>query len=77
MCSSDLVPHLYSKPLKIVCIGGAEKVCREEYGNLGETSQQKKKFIDFFKENMIEYVGATQLLQLVPHSSLSLDFSSE
>mgnify|MGYP003336470962 CR=1 FL=1 len=71
------VPHLYSKPLKIVCIGGAEKVCREEYGNLGETSQQKKKFIDFFKENMIEYVGATQLLQLVPHSSLSLDFSSE
>jgi len=57
------VPFLYGKPLTILCLGGAEKACREEYGNLGpQTSPQKKKFLEFFKENQIEYVGATDLL---------------
>jgi len=57
------VPFLYGKPLKILCLGGAEKACREEYGNLGpKTSPQKKKFLEFFKENQIEYIGATDLL---------------
>lgn len=58
------VPALYGKPLKIVCIGGAEKECREQYGNLpGEKcSAQKKLFIDFYKEQSIEYVGATDIL---------------
>jgi hypothetical protein len=58
------VPELYGKPLKIVCIGGAEKECREQYGNLpGEKcSSQKKSFIEFYKQKGIEYVGATDML---------------
>jgi hypothetical protein len=59
------IPDLYSKPLKILCIGGAEKVCRDQYGNLvgAKCSAQKKRFLDFFKENRIEYIGATDILQ--------------
>jgi len=59
------IPELYSKPLKIVCIGGAERICREQYGNLDgpKCSLQKKRFIDFYKENNIEYVGATEILK--------------
>jgi hypothetical protein len=60
------VPIWYGKPLRILCLGGAEKACREEYGNLGDKgSPQKKKFLEFFKENQIEYVGATDLLSLL------------
>ena len=59
------IPELYSKPLKIVCMGGAEKVCRESYGNLPGTkcSTQKKKFLDFFRENKIEYIAASDILR--------------
>jgi hypothetical protein len=59
------IPNLYSKPLKIICMGGAEKVCREQYGNLEgvKCSASKKKFIEFFKENRIEYIGATDILK--------------
>jgi hypothetical protein len=59
------IPDLYSKPLKILCMGGAEKVCREQYGNLdgAKCSAQKKRFLDFFKANRIEYVGATDILK--------------
>ncbi len=59
------IPELYSKPLKILCMGGAERVCREQYGNLAgaKCSKQKKKFLDFFKENKIEYLGATDILK--------------
>jgi hypothetical protein len=59
------IPDLYSKPLKILCMGGAEKVCREQYGNLAgaKCSTQKKRFLDFFKENRIEYIGATDILK--------------
>lgn len=58
------VPILYEKPLKILCIGGAEKICREQYGNLNgmKCTPQKKRFLDFFKANQIEYVGATDIL---------------
>ncbi len=58
------IPILYGKPLKIVCMGGAEKLCREQYGNLpGEKcSVQKQKFLEFFREMKIEYVGATDIL---------------
>jgi hypothetical protein len=61
------IPDLYSKPLKIICMGGAEKICREQYGNLAgpKCSAQKKRFIDFFKENKIEFVGATDILKAV------------
>jgi len=59
------IPDLYNKSLKILCMGGAEKVCRESYGNLpGEKcSVQKKKFLDFFRENRIEYIGACDILK--------------
>jgi hypothetical protein len=58
------IPSLYGKSLKIVCMGGAELVCREQYGNLyGEkTTLQKNKFLEFFRENYIEYIGVTDLL---------------
>lgn len=62
------IPDLYNKPLNIICIGGAEKICREQYGNLpgNKCGIQKKKFIEFFKSNQIEYIGATDILtQLV------------
>jgi hypothetical protein len=59
------VPVLYSKPLKIICLGGAEKACREQYGNLGtdKCTPQKKILLDFFKTNGIEYIGATDALK--------------
>jgi len=58
------IPALYDKPLKILCLGGAEKACRESYGNLpgAKCSLQKNKFLQFFRENQIEYVGASDLL---------------
>jgi hypothetical protein len=61
------IPDLYSKPLKIICIGGAEKACREQYGNLPglKCSKQKQRFLTFFKENQIEYVGATDMLSSI------------
>jgi hypothetical protein len=64
------IPDLYGKPLKIICMGGAEKICRESYGNLSgkKCSPQKKKFLDFFRENKIEYIGATDILHsLIPN----------
>jgi hypothetical protein len=59
------IPELYGKPLKIVCMGMAEKICRDSYGNLPgkKCSAQKKKFIDFFLENKIEFIGASDLLR--------------
>jgi hypothetical protein len=64
------IPDLYSKPLKILCMGGAEKVCREQYGNLAgaKCSTQKQRFLDFFKENRIEYIGATDILKALVSS---------
>lgn len=67
------VPGLYGKPLKIVCMGAAEQLCRTQYGNLfGEkTSKQKKEFLNFFKEKGIEYIGASDLLLILTnHNSL-------
>jgi len=59
------IPTLYSKPLKILCIGNAEKISRENYGNLpGEKCcPEKKLFIDFFKSQQIEYIAATDILR--------------
>ena len=68
------IPDLYGKSLKIVCIGGAEKVCRETYGNLPglKCSIQKKKFLDFFRENKIEYIAASDILVSLMLVSLML-----
>jgi hypothetical protein len=61
------IPDLHGKPLKIICIGGAEKICKESYGNLPglKCSTQKKKFLDFFRENRIEYIGASDILRSI------------
>jgi hypothetical protein len=61
------IPKLYNKNLKIMCIGNAEVMCREKYGNLpdkngGICCPEKKLFLNFYKENGIEYIGATDLL---------------
>lgn len=58
------VPNLYKKPLKILCMGGAEKICREQYGNLPgpKMSVEKKEVIEFYKQKNIEYIGATDIL---------------
>ena len=59
------IPKLYGKPLKILCMGGAEKVCRESYGNLPgpKCTPQKNKYLTFYREEGIEYVGASDLLR--------------
>lgn len=62
------IPELYGKPLKIVCIGGAEKRCKTQYGNLGKCSKQKQKFLDFYKQNGIEFVAFSDILKsLIPN----------
>ena len=64
------VPKLYGKPLRIVCLGGAEKACRDQYGNLpgAKLSEEKKAFLDFYKSKGIEYVGASDILKSLIHS---------
>jgi hypothetical protein len=59
------VPDLYGKPLRILCMGGAEKLSREKYGNLPGEKQtpQKKVLLDAFRSLHIEYVGCTDLLE--------------
>jgi len=68
------IPVLYGKPLKIVCIGGAELLCKNLYGNLpgDKCTPQKQKFIDFFRDNRIEFVAASDLLlQALSHHNTS------
>lgn len=59
------IPSLYGKPLKIVCLGGAEKISRDQYGNLPgpKCNSEKQAFLDFYKSNGIEFVAATELLK--------------
>jgi hypothetical protein len=59
------IPTLYEKPLRIVCLGGAEHICRNMYGNLPGVirSEEKNRFLEFYKENDIEFVGATDILR--------------
>jgi len=57
------IPELYKKPLRIVCIGGAEKICRTQYGNIGQNCcETKKKYIRFFHENGIDFVALSDLI---------------
>ena len=60
------IPVLYGKPLTILCIGGAEKACREQYGNLegNQCSPIKQEFLEFYRSKQIEYIGLTDLLKL-------------
>jgi hypothetical protein len=65
------VPELYSKELRIICMGGAEKVCRVQYGNLesAKMTAQKRKFIEFYEENRIKFVGASDLMNKIVDKS--------
>ena len=61
---SDL-PELYEKKLLIVCIGGAERIAREQYGNLPGLAcgPMKQKMINIYRTMNIEYKGATDILR--------------
>ncbi len=62
------IPNMYAKPLHIVCIGGAEKYCREQ-GIIGECSSlNKKRFLDFYREQQIEFIGATDIVKQLIYS---------
>lgn len=64
------IPALYGKPLKILCMGGAEKKCREQYGNLpgSKCTPQKQRFLEFFRENGVEFVAATDMIREIVNS---------
>jgi hypothetical protein len=58
------VPKLYGKKLTIVCLGGAEKACREEYGCLSGPvcKGTKRQLINMYRKSLnIEYIGVTDL----------------
>jgi len=58
------VPELYQKPLKIICIGGAEKWAREHVLLPGSMANRfKTKMLNIWKEEQIEYMAFTDLLQ--------------
>ena len=59
------VPLLYDKELKILCIGYAEKCCRDHYGILPGTAitERKQKILDFYRSMNISYVGTTDLMK--------------
>jgi hypothetical protein len=59
------IPELYGKPLYILCIGGAEKLSREKYGNLPgpKQSPQKQRILQTYRDLGIEYVGYTDMLE--------------
>jgi len=59
------VPKLYKKPLKIYCIGGAEKSCREQYGILEgpKMDAEAKDMLDYWRKKKIEYVGISDALK--------------
>jgi len=67
------VPELYNKPLRILCIGGAEKDCRD-YGILNP-DPIKQKYLDFFADNKITYMTFTDFLPKL-HLPETLDFLS-
>ena len=58
------IPELYEKPLLILCVGGAERMCRDSYGNLpgSKCTSEKMRFLDFFRKNRIEFVGASDVM---------------
>lgn len=59
------VPALYGKPLKIICLADAEKQCRDAYGVMGKCSENRRKFLELYKELKIEFVGFTDMLKLL------------
>jgi hypothetical protein len=56
------VPGLYGKPLHIICLAGAEKMCRDN-GMIGPCSAEKQKCIDLYRDGHIEFVAASDILR--------------
>ena len=59
------VPILYGKPLKILCLAGAERECKDHYGVLEGVKMDNagRDLLKFYKDRLnIEYVGASLLL---------------
>jgi hypothetical protein len=57
------IPELWGKPLKIFCVGYAEKMGRDpRFGYLENVSKSKKECLDFHRGKGITYVGATDVL---------------
>lgn len=61
------VPTLYSKPLKVVCIGGAERECIKFgcFPEVTNVSESKKRLLEFYKSMQIEFVQASLLLNSI------------
>jgi len=59
------VPTLYGKPLLVVCLGGAERLARDQYGLLAgdKCTPQKQRILEFHRASGVEVVGATELLR--------------
>jgi hypothetical protein len=57
------VPKLYNKPLKIVAIANAEKHCRQEYGIIEATDEDKQEAIEFYKKKNIEVVAFSKMFE--------------
>ena len=59
------VPELYGKPLHILCIGGAEKSCKTQYGIFEgpKSTPKKKEFLAFYEKQKITYKTATSMLK--------------
>ena len=55
------LPIVYGKPLKIVCFGGAERFLKSSLSV--EQTCQKRKFLDFYKEQKIEFIYGTDVLK--------------
>lgn len=58
------VPRIYNKPLKIICLGRAEKECREHFGVLPgpKMDDAMMMILETARALQIEYVGATDVL---------------
>ncbi len=59
------VPLLYKKPLIIFCMGGAEWICREQYGVFAgnKCSPTKQRILDFYRNELnITFMSATTVL---------------
>ena len=57
------IPTLCNKPVRILCIGGVEKRCRKDGFLEGpQCTGKKKEFLDYYRKNNIECLGATDIL---------------
>jgi hypothetical protein len=69
------VPNLYGKPLIILCIGGIDKLCRIQYGNLNnlqeyedmpvskKIDETQEKMLDFYKNFNITFKSASDMIR--------------